>query len=110
MGIEWKGMEKLEAAFEQKVKLEGAKKFLKLNGAELQKNAIEDAPYKTGFLKGSILLSIENQGMIARVKALAHYAPYVEYGTRKMNARPFMRPAFNRQKQQLESDLRRLTK
>jgi len=52
-------------------------------------------PVDTGFLKSSIGRVQKGTGNWA-VYALAHYASFVEYGTRKMAAQPFMRPAFER--------------
>jgi len=49
------------------------------------------APVLTGFLKKTIGKIKRGGRWIAF--ALAHYASYVEFGTRKMAAQPFMRPA-----------------
>jgi HK97 gp10 family phage protein len=52
------------------------------------------APVQTGFLRSSIeSVSIE-AGKSAEVQVGADYAAYVEYGTYKMAARPFLTPAF----------------
>ena len=40
----------------------------------------------------------------------AEYAAYVEYGTRYMNAQPYMRPSYTAQKEQFKSDLKKLTR
>lgn len=53
--------------------------------------ARREAPEDTGFLKASIKHNISR--LKAFVKAWAHYAPYVEYGTMYMRANPFMRRA-----------------
>lgn len=56
-------------------------------------------PVDTGYLKGSISSSFEGDGrygaMTGTVTAGANYARYVEYGTSKMGAQPFMNPAFD---------------
>lgn len=36
------------------------------------------------------------------------YAPYVEYGTYRMSARPFLRPAFNKNVAKLETELNKI--
>ena len=46
-----------------------------------------------GFLRSTIGYSAE--GMTLQIFATAYYAGFVEFGTRKMAARPYMRPAFN---------------
>ena len=45
------------------------------------------APVRTGRLRSSI------KAIQERVEAQAFYAKFVEYGTRKMKAQPFLRPA-----------------
>jgi HK97 gp10 family phage protein len=52
-------------------------------------------PEKTGRLKRSIDVQVFKKGSVA-VTAGAPYAKFVEYGTSKMAARPFMRPAADR--------------
>lgn len=66
---------------------------------QMQEAALDEAyqtarqlvPVRTGFLKRSIRRVREGGKYILR--ALAHYALYVEYGTRYMAAQPFLRPA-----------------
>ena len=52
-------------------------------------------PVKTGNLKNSIQVAsyVQDGIAVAEVGPNAFYAPYVEYGTFKMEARPFMEPA-----------------
>lgn len=49
------------------------------------------APVDTGHLRGSIAAG--GGGMTWRVTAAAHYAAYVELGTRRMSAQPYLVPA-----------------
>jgi HK97 gp10 family phage protein len=51
------------------------------------------APVRTGFLRDSIGCDIE--GLDLTLYAGADYASYVEFGTRRMSAEPFLRPAFD---------------
>lgn len=83
---------------------------VKLNGAELQQKAQRNAPVDTGNLRRSINLSIKDGGMTAEITAMAEYSGYVEYGTRFMNAQPFIAPAFNEQKDIFINDLKRALK
>ena len=58
-----------------------------------QASAPGEAPANdTGFLAGSIRIDI-NQKWEVDLRALAPYAVHLEYGTRKMAPRPFLRPA-----------------
>lgn len=109
-GITWKGMDKLKAALEKDLKMDAVKKIMRVNGSELQTKTMRRAPVKTGNLKRSIVLNMEDEGLAARVSVGASYGPYVEYGTRFMNAKPYLRPSFNEQKVQLKHDLERLTR
>jgi HK97 gp10 family phage protein len=59
---------------------------------DLEANAKDIVPVKTGNLKNSIQTEIKGD-LNAEVRVGAHYGIYVEYGTRKMSARPYMRPA-----------------
>lgn len=55
------------------------------------------APVDTGNLRSSITVRTGGAGALrAEVVATANYAPYVEYGTRFMGPKPFMRPAQDR--------------
>lgn len=51
----------------------------------------------TGRLRSSITsdLGVDEQGLVARVGSDVEYAPFVELGTSRMEARPFLRPALH---------------
>ena len=97
-----------------KIKLEGMEKLQvklkKSNGAALQESAQRKVPVDTGNLKRSIGLEIRDSGLTAEVEPTAEYAAYVEYGTRYMNAQPYMRPSYTAQKEKFKSDLKKLTR
>jgi HK97 gp10 family phage protein len=52
-------------------------------------------PVDTGRLRSSITHEVggDAEGMVARVGTNVEYAKYLEYGTSRMSARPFLRPA-----------------
>lgn len=98
--------------------INGVKKIVQMNGAELQQKAQRKAQFKghwegdkfvppTGTLRRSIRLDIEDQGMTAVVSANTDYAAYVEYGTRFMAAQPYLRPALQEQAETFKNDLER---
>lgn len=60
---------------------------------EIQAQAQAKAPVKTGTLRRSIHTVIEDGGRRAKVGPSVEYGTYVEFGTRRAGARPFMRPA-----------------
>lgn len=101
------GETKLVAKLKKNMRLDLVKKAVQLNGAELQKKAQEKAPVDTGQLKRSIGLEITHGGLTAEVEPGVNYAAYQEYGTRFMNAQPFMRPALEEQAENFKWDLER---
>jgi len=68
-----------------------------MEGADLIQNiAVELVPVRTGRLRASIQVLPGDRPMEAIVRAggaSAPYARHVEYGTRRMSAQPYMRPA-----------------
>ena len=72
-------------------------KRMGLTGAAMvvQGAAIALSPVKTGNLRGSISFKVESEDE-ARVGTNVEYAPYVEYGTVKMAAQPYLRPALDK--------------
>jgi len=52
-------------------------------------------PVRTGRLRASIHTGKIREG-VCYVGTNVHYAPYVEFGTRKMAAKPYLRPAAKR--------------
>ncbi len=58
-------------------------------------NAQLGVPVQTGALQASIQKSVKatSKGFLGRIWTSLGYAGYVEFGTSRMQARPFMRPA-----------------
>ena len=52
----------------------------------------------TGFLVNNIVLDIDTDGLGANVESRADYSSFLEFGTSKMAARPFMQPALEENK------------
>lgn len=102
------GMEKLQKKLKKNVRLDDVKRVVRHNGAEMQEKAQRNAPVDTGTLKRSIGLEITDSGMAAEVEPTAEYAPYVELGTRFMEAQPYLKPAFEEQKEKFKKDMKKL--
>lgn len=102
------GMEKLQKKLKQNVRMDDVKRVVRHNGAEMQAKAQRNAPVDTGYLKRSIGLEITDGGMAAEVEPTADYAPYVELGTRFMEAQPYLKPAFDEQKEKFKKDMKKL--
>ena len=102
------GMEKLQKKLKKNVQMDDVKRVVRHNGAEMQTKAQQNAPVDTGTLKRSIGLEITDSGMTAEVGPTADYSPYVELGTRFMDAQPYLGPAFKDQKEKFKKDMKKL--
>ena len=114
-GIKVKGLTELRVAVQAKGSLSRVKQIVQLNGDELNRRmkAKTTGAFKKGYTTGatasSINTVISDGGMTASVGPTMNYDPYVEYGTRFMEAEPFVRPAFEEQAIQFEKDMKELT-
>ena len=91
--MDFQGIEQLEMTIynSHKKAVEQANKVTKNNGELLKKKAKELAPKDTWFLHDNIVSKYFP--LMAQVQALASYSAYPEFGTRFMDAQPYMRPA-----------------
>lgn len=119
------GMKELEKQLKKNASKSEVKSIIKKQGAQLQANAQREADFKghyewvkgkgmvfkppTGNLKREIKLDIKDGGMTAEVYSEAEYAPYVELGTRFMEAQPFLKPALEKQETSFKKEMRELT-
>lgn len=108
------GLEELQKKLKDNVTLDDVKKVVRHHGSELQQRMQDNADfsrgYQTGDTKRSIGLEITDGGMAAEVGPETDHSPYVEYGTRYMEAQPFVRPAFDEQKALFKKDMQKLVK
>ena len=111
-GIKVTGLNKLEKRLHPDATLADVRKAVRKNGSMLQKNMQSKANfnrgYQTGTTKRSIGLEMQDGGFTASVGPETEYSPYLEYGTRFMDAQPFIKPALDEQKEQFLSDLEKL--
>ena len=68
--------------------------LVQASAAMVERGAKGKAPVDTGALRSSIHTQLGDGGMSASIAPGVHYAVYLEYGTRRMAAQPFMGPAF----------------
>ena len=108
------GFEELQKALKENVSLDDVKKVVKHHGGQLQERmqskADFDKGYQTGETKRSISLETIDGGFAASVGPETDYSPYVEYGTRFMDAQPFVRPAFEEQSREFIKDMKKLVR
>ena len=114
MSLKVTGLDKLQKALKQNATLNDVKKVVRHHGSKLQRKMQEKADFKKGYATGttkrSIKLHIEDGGFTAAVEPETEYSPYLEYGTRFMEAQPFVTPALNEQASKFKSDLQKLCK
>lgn len=112
--IKVEGLDELQKALKEKITLEDVKRIVHNNGATLQRkmerNAVFTRGYATGTTKKSIGLEIKDGGFAAEVGPETAYSPYVELGTRRMEAQPFIRPAYYEQKETFIRDMKKLVR
>lgn len=108
------GLDKLEKALKDNVTMDDVKKVVRHNGSQLQdkmqRNADFQKGYQTGTTKRSIGLEIQDGGFTAEAGPETEYSPYLEYGTRFMEAQPFVNPAYEEQAKKFKQDMQRLVK
>ena len=124
--FELKGLDKLQAKLQRVAKMEEVERIVEKNGEAMQKKAVSNAKFRghyegrgqnrrfvkpTGATKRSISVNSSKIDRFKyRVAPGTDYAAYVELGTRKMSAQPFIKPAFDDQKKLFKNDLERLVK
>lgn len=108
------GLDKLQKALKEGVTLDDVKTVVRHNGSQLQKKMQVKADftkgYQTGQTKRSIGLEMKDSGFTAEVGPETEYSPYLEYGTRFMDAQPFIKPALDEQKEKFKRDMQKLVR
>lgn len=110
------GIEELQEKLQKNIQKDAVKRKVKKNGTEMQKKMVRNAEsaFVKGYVTGATARSITGKstdgGLTYEAEPGTHYAPYLEYGTRKMSAQPFVKPAFNAQKGKFKSDMEKLVK
>lgn len=114
MKFKIEGLDELQKALKKNVTMDDVKKVVRHNGQELQQKIQQNADftrgYATGQTKRSVDLEIKDGGMTADSGPTTEHSPYVEYGTRFMDAQPFVRPAYTEQKAKFKRDMQKLVR
>ena len=94
--LEWYGDDIMQALESER------KRALTESGIEVLGRATQLAPVDTGNLKNSLTYDLHHKENVFDVQSDAievgtavHYAIHQEYGTKRMGARPFLRPALD---------------
>lgn len=116
--IKIEGLDKLQKALKENVTLNDVKRVVRHNGMQLQQKMTANAEFKKGYQTGTTKRSImepgamefTDAGLTVSVEPGTEYSPYVEYGTRFMDAQPFVRPAYADQKEKFKKDMDKLVR
>lgn len=113
-GVKIKGLDKLDRALAKNASLQEVKKVVRRHGLAMQRQMVDNADfargYQTGQTKRSIHGAAEDGGLTYACGPTTEYAPYVNWGTRFMDAQPFVTDAFEDEKPKFLEDLKKLTK
>ena len=73
--------------------IDKAQELVKETAYKIEADAKRLAPVDTGRLRASINTDIEQDGLVAEIGTNVEYAEWVEDGTSKSPAQPYMKPA-----------------
>lgn len=98
INVKWSGLDKLmeEIGATAGATIEAASSAMKVTTGQVQATAKQVAPKRTGFMANNISVEPVNKtatSVTGAVNAKADYSSFVEFGTYKMSAQPFIRPA-----------------
>ncbi len=112
--VKIEGIEKLQKKLKRSGMLNGVKGVVLKHGTDMNNSMVRNANftkgYQTGTTKGSIHLNITDGGLTAESGPTTEYSYYLEYGTRLMEAQPFVKPAWEEEKKKFKKSLSRLVK
>lgn len=112
--VKIEGLDKLKKALKENVTMEDVKKVVHHNGSQMQQKIQKNADFKKGYATGqtkrSIGLEMTDGGFTAEVEPTTAYSPYLEYGTRFMDAQPFVKPGYDAQKEKFKKDMEKLVR
>lgn len=98
VNVKWSGLDKLmeEIGATAEATVDAAASAMKTTTGQVQAKAKEIAPKRTGFMANNILVEPVKKtatSVTGTVNAKADYSSFVEFGTYKMSAEPYIRPA-----------------
>ena len=87
-------------------KIEEVKKVVRVNTAQMARNASKFVPVDTGTLARSGKATILDGGMTGEYSFSTNYSAFVEYGTRFMYGRFYLKRAFDLQTEKFYNDVK----
>lgn len=102
MGVTIKGLSSLEAKINKlnPLAIGALERGVQKAALKVEGDAKMITPVDTGALRDSITISSNSttNGAVATIGSSLEYAPYVELGTSKSSAQPFLQPALQKNK------------
>ncbi|MDM7455481.1 HK97-gp10 family putative phage morphogenesis protein [Lacticaseibacillus paracasei] len=98
INVKWSGLDNLieELGVTAGATIEAAASAMKITTGQVQATAKQVAPKRTGYMANNISVDPVKKtatSVTGTVNAKADYSSFVEFGTYKMSAQPFIRPA-----------------
>lgn len=98
VNVKWSGLDSLmeQLGATAAATIEAAASAMKLTTGQVQATAKQVAPKRTGYMANNISVDPVKKtatSVTGTVNAKADYSSFVEFGTYKMSAQPFIRPA-----------------
>jgi HK97 gp10 family phage protein len=94
--VEWENLDDVQKAMAEALQSVAASSVTAVRSItrDAERRARELVPVDTGRLRRSISSDVEGKELVVgTVSADTEYAAYVEYGTSRMHAQPYLRPA-----------------
>lgn len=93
--VDVQGLNKLISKYEKRANALNAKEIVTIGAALFERQAKAITPVDTGRLRASIHTDVQGNSSQAEgsTGTNVEYAPYVEFGTSKAKAQPYLRPA-----------------
>lgn len=114
--IRFEGVYELDKKLLDSLDLNAVKRVVQKNGDQLNSRMKRNTTtafvkgYSKGDTGGTINTEILDGGMTASVGPNTEYHAYPEFGTRRMEPEPYIKPAWEEQKEQFKSDMDKLVK
>lgn len=100
------GVKEFQKLLNTEEKINKVKDVVRVNTAQLARNASEFVPVDTGTLARSGKSAILDSGMTGEYSFSTNYSAYVEYGTRFMYGRFYLKRAFDLQTEKFYNDIK----
>lgn len=120
--LDLEGVPEFHKVLEEKTNVIAVKRAVRKSGQSLNRRMVREASFRghydykgrfikpTGETKRSIKMEINVSELGVKVFPQTEYSSYLEYGTRRMDAQPFVRPAFLYEKIRFIERLTKLVK